>query len=54
MNEYDKEIIVEDDNVYTIVEYFEDHPIILLGVGLSAVILSICKIIDNKNNKEMK
>jgi hypothetical protein len=54
MNEYDKEIIVEDDNVYTIVEYFEDHPIMLLGVGLSAVILSICKIIDNKNNKEMK
>ena len=54
MNEYDKEIIVEDDNVYTIVEYFEDHPIMLLGVGLSAVILSICKIIDNKKNKEMK
>lgn len=54
MNEYDKEIIVEDDNVYTIVEYFEDHPIMLLGAGLSAVILSICKIIDNKNNKEMK
>lgn len=54
MNEYDKEIIVEDDNVYTIVEYFEDHPIMLLGVGLSAVILSICKIIDNKNNKEME
>lgn len=54
MNEYDKEIIVEDDNIYTIVEYFEDHPIMLLGAGLSAVILSICKIIDNKNNKEMK
>ena len=29
-------------------------PIVTMCVGLSAVILSICKIIDNKNNKEMK
>lgn len=54
MNEHDKEIIVENDNVYTIIDYFEDHPIMLLGAGLSAVILSLCKMIDNKNNKEMK
>lgn len=49
MNENINELEPQRD-VYSIIDYFGDHPIILLGVGISAVTIAICKILDDKYN----
>ena len=41
----------ETPDMYSICNYFSDHPIILLGVSLSGVILATCILLDKKYNK---
>ena len=56
----EKDIMNEESNVYTDLlqatfNYFQDHPIMLFGVGLSACstccIMSLCLIIEKRNSK---
>ena len=39
----------QENCVYTLYEYFHDHPMILLGCGLSASIMAVCIILDKKS-----
>ena len=41
----------ETPDMYSICNYFSDHPIILLGVSLSGVIMATCLLLDKKYNK---
>ena len=45
--------VVEIENkINTLCDYFNDHPIMFIGVGISVITLAVCKIIDDKiNNK---
>lgn len=56
----EKDILNKEPNVYTELlyntfNYFQDHPIMLVGVGLSfcstCCIMSMCLFIDKKNSK---
>ena len=42
----------ETPDMYSICNYFSDHPIILLGVSLSGVIMATCLLIDKNIIKE--
>lgn len=53
----EKDIVIEDHSVYSLLlrdayTFFKEHPIMLYGVGLSAlstcVIMGTCIIIENK------
>ena len=50
MHEEIKEV-VETEEVYTLYDYFEDHPIMFIGFGISAIVLGVCKLLDDKYNK---
>ena len=41
----------EKIDICTIYDYFNDHPIMFMVVGLSIMILATCKLLDNKYNK---
>lgn len=43
--------VMEVEDAYTIFDYLEDHPIMFIGIGVSAIVLGVCKILDNKYNK---
>ena len=56
----EKDIAIKESNVYTDLlqatfNYFQDHPIMLVGVGLSACstccIMSLCLFIEKRNSK---
>ena len=56
----EKDISIKESNVYTDLlqatfNYFQDHPIMLVGVGLSACstccIMSLCLFIEKRNSK---
>ena len=57
----EKDVINKESNsvytelLYTAFEYFQDHPIMLVGVGLSACstcfIMSACMFIEKRNSK---
>lgn len=50
MNEDYREI-VEPEDEYTLYDYLGDHPIMLVGFGISAIVLGVCKLLDDKYNK---
>ena len=45
------EIKTPEIDAFTLFEYFSKHPIMLAGIGISAMTLAICKILDDKYNK---
>ena len=51
----DDKIITEmktpEIDAFALFEYFSKHPIMLAGIGISAMTLAICKILDDKYNK---
>lgn len=45
------EVKTPEIDAFALFEYFSKHPIMLAGVGISAMTLAICKILDDKFNK---
>ena len=45
------EIKTPEIDAFALFEYFSKHPIMLAGIGISAMTLAICKILDDKYNK---
>lgn len=44
------EVKTPEIDAFALFEYFSKHPIMLAGVGISAMTLAICKILDDKFN----
>lgn len=44
--------VVVDDQVYNVIDYFTDHPFLLMGFGIGSGLLIVCTsigiILDNK------
>lgn len=38
-------------DIYEIFDYFNDHPIMFVGIGLSIMIMAASNILDKKYNK---
>ena len=45
------EVKTPEIDAFALFEYFSKHPIMLAGIGISAMTLVICKILDDKYNK---
>ena len=45
------EVKTPEIDAFALFEYFSKHPIMLASVGISAMTLAICKILDDKYNK---
>lgn len=44
------EVKTPEIDAFALFEYFSKHPIMLAGVGISAMTLAICKFLDDKFN----
>lgn len=49
MKEEYREVIAQEE--YTLYDYLNDHPIMIIGVGISAIVLGVCKLLDDKYYK---
>ena len=45
------EVKTPEIDAFALFEYFSKHPIMLAGIGISAMTLAICNILDDKYNK---
>ena len=47
-----RDIVVADEQVYNVIDYFTDHPFLLMGFGIGSGLLIVCTsigiILDNK------
>ena len=50
MNE-DRIVEVQNQEIVSLIDYFFDHPIMLIGAGISSVIMGVCIYLERKNSK---
>lgn len=51
MNENVKDDLpVNQEQIISLAKYLNDHPLLLVGIGISTLTMGVCIILDNKNN----
>lgn len=47
-----RDVIPVDEQVYSVIDYFTDHPFLLMGIGVGSSLLIVCTsigiLLDNK------
>lgn len=47
----DRIVEVQNKEIISLIDYFSNHPIVLIGVGISSVIMGVCVVLDKKYNR---